>query len=110
MKRVSQGGDGGLAKSEERNVSEAVRMAATALARHGYTNYDGLLKAGVSFNDAREAILESINSKIFEWHGEKWVAERERRLEKRKRSDEAEREKIDSVKLRNMAEGLEEEG
>lgn len=41
---------------------------------------------------------------------EKWVAERERRLEKRKRSDEAEREKIDSVKLRNMAEGLEEEG
>lgn len=39
------------------------------MARHGYTNYDGLLKAGVSFNDAREAILESINSKIFEWHG-----------------------------------------
>ncbi|KAI1455439.1 hypothetical protein F4805DRAFT_476777 [Annulohypoxylon moriforme] len=52
------------------DLAEKASLAVRAYIRHNYTDYDDLLKSGVSREDARAQIYEKVDMMVLEWGGE----------------------------------------
>lgn len=60
-----------VGRTSTKNLTERVRLAVYAHARHCHTNYDQLLRDGVAREDARKRIFAKVRGVVKHWRGQR---------------------------------------
>ncbi|KAI1647458.1 uncharacterized protein F4817DRAFT_315928 [Daldinia loculata] len=71
VKQATEKGSGRVGRRQKLDIAKRARLAVHAHIRHRHTNYDELLKKGISRDMARDLVDQKVNEIVHMWGGTK---------------------------------------